>query len=140
MGPIFGKNWPVFALYFLKSVKYQVFWGFAWYILWRYMKNHQKPSLKPFFAPENHYLDHFLPYFCNINLYWKGPISAIPSRTQTRISRARNWILTFRKKRWLRIEKFFHINSTCIFDPWPPPYRLKNWNQLFAHGFSKHIS
>ena len=45
------------------------------------MKNHQKPSLKPFLAPENCYLDRFSLYFYDINLYWKSPISAIPSRT-----------------------------------------------------------
>ena len=64
--------------------------------------------------------NHFSLYFCNINLYWKSPISATPGRTQTRILWARNWILTFRKKRWLRIEKLFHMmNSTCIFTPVP---------------------
>ena len=58
-----------------------------------------------------------------------GPFYAIPFYIEkvqfppypAGISWARNWILTFRKK---RIEKLFHINSTCIFDRWPP-YRLK---------------
>ena len=96
-------NWSLLAkngLFWLKMAKIRIFchqWGISGRINWN---------------------------FCNINLYWKSSISAIPDRTQTRISRARNWILTFLKKRWLRIEKLFHINSTCIFTPLPP-YRLK---------------
>ena len=83
-------------------------------------------SRKSLFGP-------FLLYIYTLNLYCKLPISAIPGRTLTRISRARIWILTFRKNRWLRIEKHFEIRSTCIFDPGPP---LPPWEKL-AVLFSK---
>ena len=103
-GPIFGKNWPIFPQYFSKSKKFLIFCGFAWYRPWRYMKNHQKLGLKPFLAPENHDFSLFLLIFSYINYIGKCAISAIPGRTQTRISRARNWIFTFCKKRWKAIE------------------------------------
>ena len=81
------------------------------------MKKHQKLGLKPFLAQENHYLDRFSLYIYTLNLYCKWPISAIPGHTPTQISQSMNLILAFRIKRWLRIEKLFHMNSVCIFDP-----------------------
>ena len=121
---------------------HQVFFGFEWYKSWRYMKNHQKPCLKPFLGPENRYLDHLWDIIFILEKVRFPP----PSRTQTRISWVRNWILTFRKKRWLCIEKLFHTNSTCFFTALHP-YRLnqkkaqngKNChNSNLLYPFSNH--
>ena len=52
---------------------------------------------------------------------------ALADRPELRqnISRAPGKILTNGKKRWVRMEKHFHMSLTCIFRPIPPPSRLK---------------
>ena len=122
---IFGLFSAKNDIFFFNISKNTRFCDFLWCSTWKYMKNQQKQSLKAFLAPENHYFDH-LWYSILYRKLGKSAISVIPGSTQTRISWARNWILTFCKKRLLRIKKEFYSRSTCIFDP-GPPYPLKEW-------------
>ena len=92
--------------------------------MWRYMKKHHQTCLKGILHENIHDFGSFWARFLYRKILRKGAISVIPGRTQTRISWARNWTLTFCKKPWHDIEKLFHTRSTCIFDP-GPPYRLK---------------
>ena len=118
---------------------YQFLW-FSWFGMWKYMKNHQKQSLKAFSAREIHYLDHLWDIILYMKYIGKSAISVIPGRTQTRISWARNWIFTLCKKCLLRIEKLFHINSTCIFDLRPPyPLNLLENNRINRNCMKKHL-
>ena len=93
---------------------------------------------KPIFGSRKSLFSPIFGYIFSISLYWKILISAIPSRTQTQISRARNWVFTFHKKRWLRIENLFHINSACNFGPWHP-YRLKASKMPFLAVFGDFL-
>ena len=120
MGPVVGKNWPRFAEYFPKLGMYQIFLGFEWYKPWRYMKKHQTKS-KTIFGSRNSLFGPFMRYQFYIG---KSPISAIPSRTQTRISWARNGILTFRKKTVTSYWKALSYELNLFFLPRTPPITL----------------
>ena len=81
-----------------------------------------KTKSKTIFGSKKSLFGPFMRYHFYIG---KSPISTIPSRTQTRISWVRNWILTFRKERWLRIEKSSFIRTQHVFWPlYPPHYGL----------------
>ena len=77
-----------------------------------------KTKFKTIFGSRNLLFGPFMRYQFYIG---KTGISAIPGRTQTRISWARIWILTFHKKRWLRIKKLFHMKLNMYFYPYTPP-------------------
>ena len=127
IGPFLSKKWPIFLQYFQKSIRYASFLWFFMVSVWKYMKNHQKQSQKAFSARENHYSNHLWYSILYRKYIRKSAISVISGRIQTRIYWAKNWIFTFCEKRLLRIEKPFHINSTCIFDLRPPsPLMAKN--------------
>ena len=98
------------------------------------MEIHKKPSKtksKTIFGPRKSL---FGPFYAIPFYIGKSPITVIPGCTQTRISWAKNLIFTFCKNWWLRIKKLFHMNSTCFFDPGPPPIALR---PKFGHFLAK---
>ena len=103
---------------------------FLWFYMLESTKLHEKPSKtksETIFGSRKSIFGPFFAIFYIINLYWKSPISAIPDYLLTQISRARKNILAFRKKRWIRKEKYFNTKSTSFWTPkyGGTPYRLK---------------